>query len=208
MVDTERSLGPGRRWRSRCAILYLRFTRSYIETLRNCWPNEGSTSPTKRRWVLKFGPPAPLCAMSRSSSAATFGGNGEPSGGRRGRDQEGRDAARVAPQLRDPPARAWYRYKNYPGAARSRQIGDNGALHACRHRHDRRRRKPARPVVTTAQEAQEEPERPAAGVAACGGAPSSVGGCRYLPRPWGGVAPRQCRARQPRPAAGNVGDRA
>src|SRR6266481_5658794 len=31
-------------------------------------------------------------------------------GGGRGRDQEGRDAARVAPQLRDPPARAWYRY--------------------------------------------------------------------------------------------------
>ncbi len=31
-------------------------------------------------------------------------------GGRRGRDQEGRDAARVAPQLRHPPARAWYRY--------------------------------------------------------------------------------------------------
>ena len=31
-------------------------------------------------------------------------------GGRRSRDQEGRDAARVAPQLRDPPARAWYRY--------------------------------------------------------------------------------------------------
>src|SRR6516164_11520043 len=91
-------------------------------------------------------------------------------GGQGGRDQEGRDAARVAPQLRDPPARAWYRYKNDPGAARSRQIGDNGALHACRHRHDRRRRKPARPVVTTAHEAQEEPERPAAGVAACGGA--------------------------------------
>ena len=37
--------------------LYLRFTRSYIETLRNCWPNAGSTSPTKRRRVLKFGPP-------------------------------------------------------------------------------------------------------------------------------------------------------
>ena len=30
--------------------------------------------------------------------------------GRGGRDQEGRDAARVAPQPRDPPARAWYRY--------------------------------------------------------------------------------------------------
>ena len=24
--------------------LHLRFTRSYIETLRNCWPNEGSKS--------------------------------------------------------------------------------------------------------------------------------------------------------------------
>src|SRR5580692_6741667 len=43
-------------------------------------------------------------------------------GGRRGRDQKGRDAARAAPQLRDPPARAWYRYQNYPGAARSRDI--------------------------------------------------------------------------------------
>jgi len=52
---------------------------------------------------------------------------------------------------------------------------------------------------------KKSPERPAAGVAARGGAPSSVGGCGYLPRPWGGVAPRQYRARQPRPAEGNVG---
>src|SRR5215468_9363985 len=36
--------------------------------------------------------------------------------GRCGRDQEGGDAARVAPQLRHPPARAWHRYQNYPGA--------------------------------------------------------------------------------------------
>ena len=28
--------------------LYLCFTRSYIETLRNCWPNEGSTSAEVR----------------------------------------------------------------------------------------------------------------------------------------------------------------
>src|SRR6267378_1736919 len=81
-------------------------------------------------------------------------------------------------------------------------------LHAGRHRLDRRRRKPARPAVTAAQEAQEEPERPAAGVTACGGASSSVGGCGYLPRPRGGVAQRQCRARQPRPAEGDVGHRA
>ncbi len=33
-----------------------------------------------------------------------------PCGGGRGRDQEGRDAACAAPQLRDPPARARYRY--------------------------------------------------------------------------------------------------
>ena len=51
--------------------------------------------------------------------------------------------------------------QNYPGAAGSRQIGDDGALHARRHRHDRRHREPARPAVTAAQEAQEEPERPA-----------------------------------------------
>ena len=40
-------------------------------------------------------------------------------GGRRGRDQESRDAARVAPQLRHPPARARHRHQNYPGVARS-----------------------------------------------------------------------------------------
>ena len=51
-------------------------------------------------------------------------------------------------------------------------------------------------------------ERPAAGVAACGGAPSSVGGCGYLPRPWGGVAQGQCRTRQPRPTEGDECDRA
>ena len=49
---------------------------------------------------------------------------------------------------------------------------------------------------------------PPAGVAACGGAPSRVGGCGHLPRPQGGVAQRQCWARQPRPAEGDVGHRA
>src|SRR6516162_10853248 len=43
-------------------------------------------------------------------------------GGRGGRDQESRDAARIAPQLRHPPARARHRDQNYPGAARSRDI--------------------------------------------------------------------------------------
>ena len=60
-----------------------------------------------------------------------------PRGGRRGRDQEERDAARAAPQLRDPPARRRHRYQSHPGVAGSRQIGHHGALHARRHRHDR-----------------------------------------------------------------------
>ena len=82
-----------------------------------------------------------------------------PRGGRRGRDQEERDAACAAPQLRDPSARARHRYQNHPGAAGSRQIGYDGALHARRHRHDRQHREPARPAVAAAQEAQEEQER-------------------------------------------------
>ena len=40
-----------------------------------------------------------------------------PRGGRCGRDQEGRDAACAAPQLRDPPAGTRHRYQNHPGAA-------------------------------------------------------------------------------------------
>jgi integrase len=39
-----------------------------------------------------------------------------PRSGGRGRDQEGRDAARAAPQLRDPPAGARHRYQNHPSA--------------------------------------------------------------------------------------------
>ena len=74
-----------------------------------------------------------------------------PRGGRRGRDQEGRDAACAAPQLRDPPARGRHRYQNHPGALGSRQIGHDSALHARRHRHDRRHREPARPAVAIAQ---------------------------------------------------------
>jgi integrase/recombinase XerD len=39
-----------------------------------------------------------------------------PRGGRCGGDQKGRDAARTAPQLRNPPARARHRYQNHPSA--------------------------------------------------------------------------------------------
>src|SRR6202521_374708 len=131
-----------------------------------------------------------------------------PRSGGRGRDQEGRDAARAAPQLRDPPAGARHRYQNHPSALGPRQIGYHGTLPARRFRHDRRRREPARSAVAIAQEVQEEQEAPAVGVTAGGHVPSSAGGCGYLPRPRGGVAQSQCRARQPRPDEGNVSHRA
>ena len=54
--------------------------------------------------------------------------------------------------------------RHHSGAAGSRQIGHDGALHPRRHRHDRRHREPTRPAVATAQEAQEEQQGAAAGV--------------------------------------------
>ena len=58
-----------------------------------------------------------------------------------------RDAARAAPQLCDPPARARHRYQHDPSASGSRQIRHDRALRARRHRHDRARREPVRPAV-------------------------------------------------------------
>ena len=49
---------------------------------------------------------------------------------------------------------------------------------------------------------------PPPGVTARGHVPSSAGGRGYLPRPRGGVASRQCWARQPRPDEGHERDRA
>ena len=48
---------------------------------------------------------------------------------------------RCATALR-PPARSRHRYQKDRGAAGSQQIGHHGALHARRHRHDRRHREP------------------------------------------------------------------
>ena len=79
-----------------------------------------------------------------------------PRSGRRRGDQEGRDAAYAAPQLRHPPARGRNPYQNHPGAAGPREIRYHRALCPRRHRHDLRRREPARPAgATKAQEAQE-----------------------------------------------------
>ena len=54
----------------------------------------------------------------------------------------------------------------HPGAAGSRQTGHDGALYACRHRHDRGDRKIARLAVAASQETKEEQEEKAAGVTA------------------------------------------
>ena len=50
----------------------------------------------------------------------------------------------AAPQLRDPSARARHRHPGHPGAARSSQAGDHGALCAGGDRHDRGGGQPAR----------------------------------------------------------------
>jgi integrase len=79
-----------------------------------------------------------------------------PRSGRRGGDQETRDGAYAAPQLRHPSARWRHRYQEDPGAPGSREIGDHGALSSRRDRHDLRHRESARPAGTAkAQEAQE-----------------------------------------------------
>lgn len=93
------------------------------------------------------------------------------------------------------------------GIRKGRQIGHHGALHARCHRHDRCHREPARPAVVASQEAQEEQERPAAGITARGHVQPGIGGRGYLPRPWTGMAPGQCRPCEPRPTQGDVGDR-
>jgi hypothetical protein len=49
---------------------------------------------------------------------------------------------------------------------------------------------------------------PATGITAGGLAPSGTGGCGYLPRSRTGMAPGQCRSREPRPAEGDDSDRA
>jgi Phage integrase family/Phage integrase, N-terminal SAM-like domain len=79
-----------------------------------------------------------------------------PRSGRRGGDQETRDGAYAAPQLRHPSARWRHRYQEDPGAPGSREIGNHGALSPRRDRHDLRHRESARPAGTAkAQEAQE-----------------------------------------------------
>ena len=120
-----------------------------------------------------------------------------------GRDQEAGDAAHAAPQLCHPPARAEYRCSFDPGFARTCQARYDRALHAGRHQRDPRGHEPARSAHTadTQEERRSRRRNGARG-------PSSSGGRGYLPRPRTGVASSQCRPCEPRPAEGDVGDRA
>ena len=127
-----------------------------LDLLRQWWKARrgfDATTPLQERWLFpgrKPGKPMTTRQLSRLFHEAVG----------RGRDQEERDAACAAPQLRHPSARTRHRYQNHPSASGSRQIRHHGALHARRHRHDRRHREPARPAVAAAQEAQEEQEEP------------------------------------------------
>ena len=62
----------------------------------------------------------------------------------------------AAPQLCHASARARHRYPHDPGAARTFEVGHDGALHSRGHRSDRRRREPARPAWRRARAAKEE----------------------------------------------------
>ena len=90
-------------------------------------------------------------------------------------------------------------------AARSRQARHDGALHARRHRHDPARSR-ARSTSCRGSQAQGGPASPPDALARR--VPSSSGGRGHLPRPRAGVASRQRRPREPRPAEGDEGDRA
>ena len=67
-----------------------------------------------------------------------------------------------------------YQSQKDPAAARSREVGNHGALSPRRHRHDLRRREPARPAgATKAQEPRKADEEPQ-GSAAAGVTPAAV----------------------------------
>ena len=53
-------------------------------------------------------------------------------------------SAFASPQLRDASARARHRHSSHPGVTRTRQVRDDGTLHARGHRTDRQDREPAR----------------------------------------------------------------
>jgi integrase len=70
---------------------------------------------------------------------------GLPRRGPHGRDYQACDATHLAPQLRDPPARAEHRYSGDPSPARACQARHHGAVHARRHQHHPRGHEPAGP---------------------------------------------------------------
>ena len=78
---------------------------------------------------------------------ATAGQPPVPGDRRGGRDQEEGHAALAAAQLCHPSVRPRGRYPNDPGFARTREVRDNSALHACRDGPDHGGREPARQAV-------------------------------------------------------------
>jgi site-specific recombinase XerD len=98
-------------------------------------------------------------------------------------------------------ARAEHRYSSHPGSARSRQAREHGALYAGCHQDDPASDESAGTYRAEAQGGS------TAQLKCGGGVASGLGGRRYFPRPWTGMASSQRRPCQPRPAEGDVGDR-
>ena len=93
-------------------------------------------------------------------------------------------------------------------SARTRQIGHDGALHPCRHRHDRRASRARSTCCRSRARSPGSAGRNSRRRNGRGHVSSRAGGRGYLPRPWTGVASSQCRPCQPRPDEGDDGDRA
>ena len=79
---------------------------------------------------------------------------------RGGRIEEEAHAAYPAALVRDASLRSRGRYQNDPGVAWAREVGDDGALHACRNGPDHGGREPARSTFDAAPESQQESQAP------------------------------------------------
>jgi len=131
-----------------------------------------------RAWWLQC---RSLAVPEPRSAAADHGTAAQPrlphGGGGSGPGHLGH-AAHPAAQLCHASAGEQHRRARDPGAARARQVGDDGTLRARRHQRPARGHEPARSAG-----AAEVRDGEAAGIARSGCAPSCSGGRGYLPRP-------------------------
>ena len=124
-----------------------------LDLLRQWWKVRPSRydgeTPVQERWLFPSRKGDSRQADNHPSAQPVI-----PRSDRSSRDQEERDTACAAPQLRHPSARARHRYQNHPGLLGHDKLETTARYTPRRHRHDRQRREPARSAVAAAQEGQ------------------------------------------------------